>query len=533
MPRPQLSTIQFSLICSLLFIVFYNNGFWTVFLDNTGLENTADWAFLVTGFLVVTAWVGLVPLILSAPFTTKPVAIFMFLAGALASYYNSTYGVIIDTEMVVNALQTDPAEAADLMSWGFFGYLALYFLLPTVVISWVRIRYHRPLREIGTRLLALVIALVIIFGGFLAFNKDFTFLVRQHTELRGLLTPTHPISSAWKAIRGESSRPTVVLPIAEDATRIPYSGKPRLFVLVVGETARAANFSLNGYQRETNPLLSKAAIINFPNTSACGTSTAQSLPCMFSHLARDDYSRDKAAGFQNLLDVVSRVGINSQWIDNNSGCKGVCDPDKTLQIRDNQDPKLCPSGECFDEILVQSLEQHLSKQQAGSDIFIVLHQKGSHGPAYYKRVPDRFRQFTPECRKVNLQDCSRDSVVNSYDNTILYTDYFLVRLIKALKQTTDSYDPVMLYQSDHGESLGENGLYLHGFPYAIAPAFQTQVPFVIWIPEDSGLANRACLQQKNQSSYSHDILFHSVLGALGIQTSYYQAKLDIFASCRP
>jgi lipid A ethanolaminephosphotransferase len=160
---------------------------------------------------------------------------------------------------------------------------------------------------------------------------------------------------------------------------------------------------------------------------------------------------------------------------------------------------------------------------------------GSHGPAYYKRVPDAFKKFQPECKSNALQECSREQVVNSFDNTILYTDHFLGQAIQWLKKSETTSAPAMLYVSDHGESLGENNLYLHGLPYRVAPDVQKRVPWITWwspqFEKQTGLS-RTCLQNKVQMPLTHDNYFHSVLGLLNVSTADYQAKLDVHADCR-
>jgi lipid A ethanolaminephosphotransferase len=312
------------------------------------------------------------------------------------------------------------------------------------------------------------------------------------------------------------------------------NGKKNLLILVAGETARAENFSLNGYGRNTNPRLSQEAIINFGNVSSCGTATAVSLPCMFSNLGRDNYSDEVAKQQEGLLDVVAHSNIPVLWRDNNSGCKGACDRVASESVAELHVEPYCNSEECFDEILLHNLGDYLA--QLKGDGMIVLHQKGSHGPTSYKRYPEKFKQVTPVCATSELQNCSQAEIVNAYDNTILYTDYFLSQVIAFLKQHADEYNGAMLYVSDHGESLGENNIYLHGLPYFMAPSQQTHVPMIAWISpgfqQAKGL-DGSCLAQKQDGEYSHDNLFHTVLGLMGVSTSVYDAKLDIFASCEP
>jgi lipid A ethanolaminephosphotransferase len=446
------------------------------------------------------------------------------------------YGVIIDDAMFRNVAQTDPREAGELLSWRLFAHVALLGVVPSAVLVLLRLQYRpwltemwqRPLIVIGWTILALLAAA--------SAYKELSLTMRQHRELRMLINPSYPLYS-FLQFRRQQNRVTPWLQqvVAGDATRVasPAGERPLLLVLVVGETARSMQFSLNGYARDTNPQLRQLDVVSFSKVSSCGTSTAESLPCMFSHLPRGNYSPEGAHNYQNLLDVMLRVGISVYWRDNNAGCKGICDrvpfnrPDALPQ------PALCQGGECFDEMLLRGLPEYLA-QQAG-DALIVLHQLGSHGPAYYKRVPAAFKRFQPECARVDVKECSREAIVNSYDNTILYTDHVLAEAIRLLQAQQSRFDAALLYISDHGESLGENGIYLHGFPYRIAPREQTAVPLILWTSE--GFRRRQnitgeCLRAQRDRSLSHDNLYHSVLGVFGVRTAAYDVNLDMLQACR-
>ncbi|URK88364.1 sulfatase-like hydrolase/transferase [Rhizobium sp. RCAM05350] len=293
------------------------------------------------------------------------------------------------------------------------------------------------------------------------------------------------------------------------------------------------NFSLNGYDRETNPELKTLGVTNFTRTTSCGTATTVSLPCMFSVYGRKNYSDRKARSTDTLMDVLRRAGVDGYWWDNNTGSKGIADLISFASLTKQKNSKLCKDGECLDDIFLTQLDEKLAG--ITKNTVIVLHQIGSHGPAYYLRYPEEFRRFKPDCRTAQLSDCSRDEIVNAYDNTILYTDHNLSEVIKLLKKHQDTVDGAMIYMSDHGESLGENGLFLHGAPYMFAPAEQTHVPFIAWFSDQyaqlTGL-DRSCLQTYADAPTSHDNLFHTVLGMMDVVTKVYNPNLDVFASCR-
>jgi lipid A ethanolaminephosphotransferase len=301
----------------------------------------------------------------------------------------------------------------------------------------------------------------------------------------------------------------------------------------VGETARAQNFSLYGYPRETNPELARRGVIDFRHATACGTSTEVSLPCMFSVFGRTHYDERKIATHESVLNVLVRTGVGVLWRDNQSGCKGVCDGVPVQQLDRETVPGLCAEGQCFDEILLNGMDQVLRDRQG--NLLVVMHQLGSHGPSYYKRYPPAFKRYQPACESDDLRRCDAQAIVNAYDNTLLYTDFFLGKLIDFLGEAQKTHDTAMLYVSDHGESLGEGGLYLHGVPYAIAPDAQTQVPFVLWMSPafraDAGL-DEACMRSRAAQPVSHDNLFHTLLGVFSVQTSAYDPQLDIFGGCR-
>ena len=163
-------------------------------------------------------------------------------------------------------------------------------------------------------------------------------------------------------------------------------------------------------------------------------------------------------------------------------------------------------------------------------MLVVLHTMGSHGPAYYKRYPDSFEVFTPTCQTNQLNECNDEEINNAYDNTIIYTDYVLSKLISVLEKNTKVDESAMFYISDHGESLGENGLYLHGMPYFIAPDEQKKVAALMWFNE--GLSQSLdidSIKEKIEVPLSHDNLIHTLLGFMSIETKVYQRNMDIVA----
>ena len=295
-------------------------------------------------------------------------------------------------------------------------------------------------------------------------------------------------------------------------------------ILVIGEAVRADHFSLNGYSRLTNPLLQKEDVISFANMYSSGTATAFSVPCMFSIYPREECSEQKAGASENLLDVLQHAGVHVLWRDNNSDSKGVA---ARVAYEDFKATDRNPAveGEPRDVGMLAGLQAYIDQQKTGS-IFIVLHQMGNHGPAYYKRYPSAFEKFKPVARTNELGSSSPQEIINAYDNALLCTDDFLARVIQLLQKNSGRFRSAMIYSSDHGESLGENGLYLHGMPYRFAPEEQKRVATLFWFSK--GLESEAARFRKARDlPLSHSVLFHTVLGLLGVQTKVYDPGLDI------
>jgi lipid A ethanolaminephosphotransferase len=350
--------------------------------------------------------------------------------------------------------------------------------------------------------------------------------MRNHRSMRYLINPVNSLYALADLAAQSNAKPTgPPLPIGLDARITPRAAgtRPPLLTLVVGETARADHFALNGYARPTNPELAALDVLNFRNVMSCGTNTAASLPCMFSHLGKARFeSRER--DHENLLDLVQRAGMAVLWVDNQAGCKGLCERVPHAET--------CVGDDCLDEAMLQGLDARIAALPADArarGVLLVLHQMGSHGPAYYKRSPPDRKPFMPECTTNVLQQCDRAALINGYDNSIAYTDHVLAQTIAWLKRQQAQFDTTLLYVSDHGESLGENNLYLHGLPYAVAPVEQKHVPMVLW-PATRGQPD--CLRTQQAAPLTHDNLFHSALGLLGITATEYDAKLDMLAPCR-
>lgn len=529
--RPQLSSEWLIVLCSLFFTIFSNGAFWHAAISHP----LQQWRFALSLFLVITALHALLLGLVVNRWVAKPLLTVLLLVTAMASYYMASYGVYLDPDMVRNVLHTDSKESSELLSARLLIPLA-YSLLPIVLLWRVRLRRRNWPRALGIRALFLLGMALVIGGGAMLSSQDFSSLLRNQRETRYLVTPANYLTSLSNVLLASPPGPKKpLLPVGLDARQQPRAAgsKPLLLVLVVGETVRAQNWGLNGYARQTTPELARIPeLINFSAVTSCGTSTEVSLPCMFSPYGRRDYNAKKIRTHQSLLHVLDHAGIATLWRDNQSGCKGVCDGLPIERLDDAKDPALCNGKRCLDEILIKDLQAQLLPVKG--DRVVVLHQLGNHGPNYFERYPQQFKRFAPTCEDPDLGQCQVQQIVNAYDNALLYTDHFLAKAIDSLKSQSE-YDSALIYVSDHGESLGEKGLFLHGVPYAIAPQEQTHVPMVMWVSPGLVQAARldtACLRREAAQPASHDNLFPSILGLLRVRTEVYRPAGDLFAACR-
>ena len=459
----------------------------------------------------------------------KHVLVIFYLLAAFSAYFADSYGVSIDKDMLINAAETNVTEAIGLLSWRALIYFAVLFAVPVFFLYKIEISQQSAFQRISHHSALAILSLVTIAVTFFASSAFSTSFFREQKQIRVYSSPLSALYATYQiANRTFFNGAQLFTKIGEDAAIHPPSNDRELIILVVGETARADRFSLNGYSRNTNPLLSKESIVSFTNVASCGTSTAISVPCMFSMDGKDKFDLSKFKHKENLLDVIGKTGINILWRDNNSSSKGVADRFAYEDFRTSKNNPVC-DPECRDIGMLKGLDEHISKQKKG-DIVIVLHQMGSHGPSYHERVPEAFQKFKPVCKTNQLDKCTNEEISNAYDNTILYTDYFLSEVIKFLKKYDDRFETSMLYVSDHGESLGESGMYLHGMPYSLSPKAVTNVPLILWFGKElikTQNLDMDLLRRQRNKEISHDEVFHTVLGILEVQTNIYKKEKDI------
>ncbi|WP_434610120.1 phosphoethanolamine--lipid A transferase [Pseudomonas sp. D2-30] len=526
-----------TLAASAFLLVGFNLILWQHLLTITASDGHGALLCLAFGVMVFCAFNLVLTLLAFRPLL-KPLLMALFMISAGVAYFMAEYGVLIDAGMLRNFAETNATEVRDLLSFKLFAYLFSLGVLPAWLLFKTPIKYRRWPKELLSKFVVSVVTIAVLGGVALVNYQGLASLFRNHHELHLMVVPSNYIGASIGYLREQvASAKQPFITLGEDASRNPaWQTHPRksLTVLVVGESARAENFGILGYNRDTTPQLDKeAGLIAFTDVHSCGTETAVSVPCMFSNMGRKNYDASKAKNEEGLLDVLKHAGLDVIWRDNQSGCKGTCDRVTVQDVSNLKDPALCANSECRDEILLQGLQHFIDSLD--KDTVLVLHQMGSHGPEYFKRYPKEYEHFTPVCESNALNNCSRESIVNGYDNTLVYTDHVLSTLIDLLRANQDKVDTAMLYLSDHGESLGEYNLFLHGTPYMLAPEQQKHVAMLAWFSDSyqkSFAVDTHCLQLSRDKPLSQDNLFHSMIGLLEVNSKVYNPDLDLFANCR-
>jgi lipid A ethanolaminephosphotransferase len=434
--------------------------------------------------------------------------------------------------MVINFFETSSRETASYFNLSAVIQVTLLLIVPFLLLALVHIKYSNPITHMLRWFRCIVVCIALVVASVGTFYSDYASFFRNNNHVRSIIIPSSILRYSFRYVRDEYLLPTPIhREIGLDAKQKTV-GNQKVIVMVLGETARGVSYPENQYARNTTPHTEAFNMIRLKNVTSCGTATTISLPCMFSNLNRENFDKTIALSQDNVLDIAKRAKFDVTWIENSDGCKSVCKRIETIIIpTDSVDP-LCDGTYCYDETLILQLEKQLkTASESGRDSLIVLHVIGSHGPTYFRRYPDDHRRFTPDCQRSDIQNCTKEELVNTYDNTIAYTDFIVASAIKKLSSI--NAETTLAYISDHGESLGEKGIYLHGLPYSIAPIEQISIPWQIWSSNEATVDNRTeCLKDNhNASAYSHDNLFHTLLGIAQISTKEYNAKLDILNQC--
>ena len=531
------SPVTFALLMATLFLLFFNLRFWQ---DTIAAYWHGQWtdALFLLALALVLLWLYTAALLLvpgNLPMIV--VAGLLFPLGSMAAFCADSFGLAINSEMIRNLGATDRREALALFSPRIVIYTVCFGVLPLFLVARSRIaamnlRAHllHRLAFVGAAL-GLTVPLVALtashFNDFALHRRDLHYLSVPGAAVQGVI--------AYAGVNLQHAPGGVTPAFAGMPHRVPAPpGKPLLVFMVIGETARHMNFQLGGYGRATNPGLSRIEGVQyFGNVTACATTTAVAVPCMLSHLGRERFSLAAAAGMPNVLTELAQAGVDVSLRSNNSGSKGISGSRPTVDFSVSQTGPYCSEASCLDGILLQGLDADIASTR--TDRLIAFHQMGSHGPAYFERYPQDAEAFRPACRHKDINRCSLDEIRNAYDNTVVYTDRLLAQQIDLLQKVSDRFDTALIYLSDHGESLGENGVHLHGAPFEVAPLEQTRIPMLMWMSDGYRARfgiDSACMQRQQTAALSHDNLYHTLLGAMGARTDFYRRGMDIAAACR-
>ena len=452
MLKNNLKITHFAMIMSAVLLLLFHYPFFNFVFNNVDYKSFTGISIiisLVIAMLVANAFVLFLMFFLSR-FVGKFLLIVFFLINAVAVYFVNTYSVIIDESMIGNVLNTNYSESSSFFSIKLVLYLIFLGVIPSIYILKVKIvnvTLKRFLVSIGFTLLFL---LTLVFAN----ASNWLWIDKNSKTLGGLAMPwSYAVNIPLFYIhKSQQNQKEILLP---DATI--KDEEKSVVILVIGESARSENFSLYGYPKNTNPLLSKIPNVFHYKATSNATYTTAGVKSILDYQNTDDL-------YEILPNYLYRNNIDVYWRTNNWG-----EPPVHIKNYENKEAlmKNCKGDGCdYDGVLLSGLKEEILASKKNK-IFIVLHTSTSHGPTYSKKYPAQFETFKPVCNSVELGNCSHAELINAYDNTIVYTDYLLANVIEDLKQLKE-YKSAMIFVSDHGESLGENNLYMHGLPLSIA-----------------------------------------------------------------
>ena len=494
-----ISTFKFVLLYSIYSFALFNIPLFVKFISTLNPKSGSDFAMMIILIVVAFALTIVFYLLLFVSKLKKPLAILFLIINSLVFYFIITYNVPIDKGMVLNALFTDANEVRDLLSIKMFLTVILAAILPSILILFIKITPTKILTKTIFSVVTIIACLLMLFSVYFKLAPFF----RVNRTMGDYLIPFNYVVPLVVIAKNKIVTKNEKEIIIEDLTL--NSTQELNIVLVIGETARRKNFQIYGYERETSPELAKVKDLKIlQNSISCGTSTSVSVPCIFQ--LKENY--------ETFLKPIKNAGVFVKWYGNNyGGCYGMCDGVETFRSEHGKCDGSCPDGVIFDEFY----KDLKTKQQTPGTKLFVLHQNGSHGPLYYKRYPKEFAKFQPECKTTAVNECNEQELINAYDNSILYTDYLIKQAIDELQKT--GKPSILIYASDHGESLGENGIFLHGFPYAIAPKEQIEIPFLVWASFP--------IKIKERERYIHKNIIQSVLSLLKAESKTKNEELNI------
>ncbi len=504
--KNNLKITHFVLLMSALNFLFFHYPFFKFVINNIDCKSVSGITLIISLIilmLVLNAFVFFIIFFLSR-FVGKFLLVLFFIINSIAVYFVNTYSVIIDESMIGNVLNTDYAESSSFFSLKLVVYLILFGILPSIYIIKVKIINVTLKKFLTITSLTLVFVFIVV-----AINASNVLWIDKNSKtVGGLAMPwSYTVNlSLFYVHKSQKNQKEILLPNA-----IIKDNQKSVVVLVIGESSRRENFSLYGYNKLTNPLLSKIPNVYHFNANSGATYTTAGVKCILEHTDSDDLN-------ELLPNYLYRNNVDVVWRTTNWG-------EPPIHIKEYQSREVllqkCKGDECnYDELLLNGLKEQILASKKNK-ILIVLHTSTSHGPTYSTKYPPQFETFKPVCNSVELGKCSHAELINAYNNTIVYTDYILSNVIDDLKELKE-YKSAMIFVSDHGESLGENNLYMHGLPLSIAPKQQYEIPFIVWVSDTS------LKKVKPNKTVTQNYVFHSVLNFLNIQSPIYNEEMNIF-----
>jgi lipid A ethanolaminephosphotransferase len=505
MLKNNLKITHFVLVMSLLNFLFFHLPFYKFVINNVDYKSGNGILLifsLMILMLVLNAFVFYLIFSLSQ-YVGKFLLVLFFIINAIAVYFINTYSVIIDESMIGNVFNTKYEEASSFFSIKLIVYIVLLGIIPSIYIIKAKINTVTWKKFLTTSSLTLLFILMIVFVN----ATNVLWIDKNSKTLGGLAMPwSYTVNiSLFYTHQYQKNQKEILLPNATIK-----DNQKSVVVLIIGESARSQNFSLYGYQKNTNPLLSKTPNVFHFEANSSATYTTAGVKSILEYKDTDDlYEILPNYLYRNNVDVIWRT---SNWGEPPVHIKKY---QKKEDLKANCKVELCD----YDEILLSGLNEQILASKKNK-VLIVLHTSMSHGPTYSKKYPPQFETFKPVCNSVELGKCTQTELINAYDNTIVYTDYILSKVIEDLKQLKE-FKSTMIFVSDHGESLGEKNLYMHGLPISIAPKEQYEIPFIVWVSDGSK-------QLKPIKIVSQNHVFHSVLNFLGMQSPIYDEEMNIF-----
>lgn len=429
-------------------------------------------------------------------FIGKIILAITFIIDAGCLYFINTYDVYLDKTMMGNVFNTNSQEATGYYSSTFILYMLVAGLIPCLIIFLSKVDYGKLKKFFRNVGIALLIGLGIGFGNM----SNWPWIDKNSTVLGSLILPWSYIVNTCRYFNSEraNNREEILLP---DAT-ISNDDKD-VVVLVIGESARRDHFSLYGYERETNPLLAQEENLKVFLAESSATYTTAGVKAILDH-------QPVKKLYEILPNYLYRAGVDVIWRTSNWG-QSPLHIEKYSKLEDGH----------YDIELIDGLAEAIT-ESGKNKVLVVLHTSTSHGPSYNKRYPAEFEKFSPVPQTVEMSTCPQDQLFNAYDNSILFTDYILDSTINILKGL-EGWNSTMIFVSDHGESLGEGNLYMHGVPYSIAPKEQIEIPYIVW-------TSNAGQEYKDIDMASQYSVFHSVLYKLNVESPVYDEEMNIFSS---